>query len=133
MDKYFENPFFQRVMYGAILTFWIIANYYNNSYELESNKEPSFGIVYLWVFLFPAFIFLIQIIFNSYFGWFLSVILYLAFVGYITFSVINSLSNNLKPMLSHSKLDIFLLVFTLSILLYLGYILIRIKPIKSLF
>lgn len=134
MFKFFDKPAAQRVMYGILIILWIAMNYYNNSYQLGSEKHKTFGILYLWVFMFPALIFLIQVIFNSFAGWLTSLLVYLAFIIYVCYNVVSDLflQKNLYSGVYHPE-DYLLLAFTLTIIVGIGYLLIRIRKFKTLF
>ncbi len=134
MFKFFDKPIAQRVLYGVLILAWIAMNYYNNRYQLHSSSHKTFGIVYLWVFMFPALIFLIQVIFNSFLGWLASLLVYLAFIVYVLYSVTEDLflRENLYSGVYHSG-DYLLLLFTLLIIAGIGYILIKIRKVRTLF
>lgn len=134
MFKFFDKPATQRVMYGTLIILWIAMNYYNNSYQLSSEKHQTFGILYLWVFMVPAIIFLIQIVFNSFAGWLASLLIYMAFIVYVGYNVATDLflRKNLYSGVYHSE-DYLLLAFTLTIIAGIGYLLIRIRKFKTLF
>lgn len=133
MIKYFEKNSIQRLLYALLIAILIVINFYNNKYQLSS-EHHSFGIIFLWVFMFPAMILLIQILFNSYFGWISSMLIYTAFLAYIFYSVFTDIAKYGSPVSSaYSLNDYFLLSFTMIIVVALGYILVKIRKVKTLF
>lgn len=133
MNKYFEKNIFQRLIYALLVALLIALNFYNNKYQLSS-EHHSFGIIYLWVFMFPATILLIQILFNSYFGWISSMLIYAGFLIYIFYSVFNDISQYGSPLLAaYSLNDYCILTFTMMIVIALGYILVKIRKVRTLF
>lgn len=133
MIKYFGKNIFQRLFYASLIALLIVLNFYNNKYQLSSDHH-SFGIIYLWVFMFPATILLIQILFNSYVGWISSMLIYAAFLVYIFYSVFTDILKYGSPVSSaYSLNDYLLLSFTMIIVIALGYILVKIRKVKTLF
>lgn len=131
--RIFDSTLSQRFLYGSFLLLWIFMNIYLNSYELNFRQQTSFGIIYMWVFFFPALIFLIQIIFNSIFGWYISFFIYLVFLIYIGISVVQDVRIKDWKWEHYTLVDYFILISTLLVLAAIGYILYKIKPLKTLF
>lgn len=131
MKEVFKKRLTHRMVYGLMLLAWISLNVSLNIQNLDS--EGSFGIIFIWVFLFPALIFLVQIIFNSWLGWFFSVILYSVFSIYVLIAVTVDVLYGQSDSNVYTVLDYLSLFVTVAIILSVGYILFRIKPVRSLF
>ncbi len=117
----------QRWVYCFFLLFWTAVNIDQNIYQL--NYQSSFGVIYLWLFLFPASMLILQMLFNSYLGWLLSFLFYCSFILYLFITVsVDLYTKSQNDFISYTDIDILLIGLAATILIIIGYIIYRIKP-----
>jgi hypothetical protein len=116
---------FQRFFYLAIL---LLVNFFSLKDGVSILKSvSSLGVPYFYFWIIPSLILLYQIIRNDIIGWILFVSLYLFYLVWLLFSIIDGIRLDFKEYDAMTYI-----VFMVIILIYLGfgYFIILIKPRK---
>ncbi len=114
---------FQRFFYLVILLLVNFLSFKDGFSILKSNS--SIGVPYLYFWIIPSLILLYQIIRNDVVGWILFVSLYLFYLVWLLFSIIDGIR------LDFQEYDaITYMIFIIIVLIYLGfgYFILLIKP-----
>jgi hypothetical protein len=129
LNDILENPRIQRILYVIALLIWIWINSDISNY----NSMSSIGITYFWITLIPSVLLIIQIFFNTFWGW---VIIYLLIAIFAILSLVEPLifyidNIGTEKRLSLDAKDALVFLLFYSIIFIVLWIISKIKPTKS--
>ncbi|MBX3044294.1 MAG: hypothetical protein KIT33_11660 [Candidatus Kapabacteria bacterium] len=128
LNEILENPRIQRILYVIALLIWIWLFFDIYDY----NSMSSIGISYFWLVLIPSVLLIIQIFFNTFWGW---VIIYLLMTFFAILSLVEPFKfyiDNIgtEKRVSLDAMDALVFLFFYSIVFIVFWIVSKIKPKK---
>lgn len=123
MKRIFENYWMQKLIYSVGLLILVIISFKDGSEML--NQQSSLGIPYWYFFVIPCTILIIQILFNSVYGWYSIFILYVLYFIWFIVSMLEEIKYKSENIVRNHYL---ILTIIILMLLSFGYFLYLIKP-----
>ncbi len=123
MKRIFENYLIQRLIYSISLIILVLISFKDGSEML--NQKSSLGICYWYFFIIFCAMLIIQIIFNSIYGWYSIFVLYVLYLIWFIISMIEKIKYKSENIVVN---DYLILTLIILILLSFGYILYLVKP-----